>query len=34
MVYGLGRPVITAEIGNWPVFVLFGWRCVFEIIMK
>ena len=32
--YGLGRPVITPKIGSWPVFVLFGWRFVFEIIMK
>ena len=32
--YGLGRPVITSEIGNWSVFVLFGWRLVFGIIMK
>ena len=24
--YGLGRPVITSEIGNWSVFVLLGWR--------
>ena len=29
--YGLGRPVITAEIGNWSVFV---WRFEFGIIMK
>ena len=32
--YGLGRPVITSEIGNWSVFVLLGWRFVFRIIMK
>ena len=32
--YGLGRPVITSEIGNWSVFVLFGWQFVFGIIMK
>ena len=32
--YGLGRPVITSEIGNWSVFVLFGWYFVFGIIMK
>ena len=32
--YGLGRPVITSEIGNWSVFVLLGWRFVFEIIIK
>ena len=32
--YGLGRPVITSEIGNWSVFVLLGWRFVFGIIMK
>ena len=32
--YGLGRPVITSEIGNWFVFVLLGWRFVFGIIMK
>ena len=30
----LGRPVITSEIGNWSVFVLFGWRFVFGIIVK
>ena len=32
--YGLGRPVITSEIGHWSVFVLSGWRFVFGIIMK
>ena len=34
--YGLGRPVITPlKIGNnWSVFVLFGWRFVFGIIMR
>ena len=32
--YGLGRPVITSEIGNWSVFVLFGWHFVLGIIMK
>ena len=32
--YGLERPVITSEIGNWFVFVLLGWRFVFGIIMK
>ena len=32
--YGLGRPVITSEIGNWSVFVLLGWRFVFGIMMK
>ena len=32
--YDLGWPVITSEIGNWSVFVLLGWRFVFEIIMK
>ena len=32
--YGLGRPVITPPKGNWSVFVLFGWRFVFGIIMK
>ena len=32
--YGLGRPVITSEIGNCSVFVLLGWRFVFGIIMK
>ena len=32
--YGLGRPVITSEIGNWSVFVLLGWRFVFGIIIK
>ena len=32
--YGLGRPVITSEIGHWFVFVLLlGWRFVFGIIM-
>ena len=32
--YYLGRPVVTPKIGNWSVFVLFGWRFVFGIIMK
>ena len=32
--YGLGRPVITSEIGHRSVFVLLGWRFVFGIIMK
>ena len=32
--YGLGRPVVTSEIGNWSVFVLLGWRFVFGIIIK
>ena len=32
--YGLGRPVITSKIGNGSVFVLFGSRLVFGIIMK
>ena len=32
--YGLGRPVITSQIGNWSVFVLLGWRFVFGIIIK
>ena len=32
--YGLGRPEITSEIGNWSVFVLLGWRFVFGIIIK
>ena len=32
--YGLRRPVISSEIGNWSVFVLFGWRCIFGIIIK
>ena len=32
--YGLGRPVITPKIGHWSVFVLFGWRFVFGIIMR
>ena len=32
--YGLGRPVITSEIGNWSVFVLLGWLFVFGIIVK
>ena len=32
--YGLGRPVIISEIGNWSVFVLLGWRFVFVIIIK
>ena len=31
--YGLGRPVIASKIGNWSVFVLFGWRLVFEIMI-
>ena len=31
---GLGRPVITSEIGYWSVFVFLGWRFVFGIIMK
>ena len=31
--YGLGRPVVTSEIGNWSVFVVFGCRFVFGIIM-
>ena len=26
--YGLGRPVITSEIGNWSVFVLLGWPVI------
>ena len=26
VMYGLGRPVITSEIGNWSVLVLLGWR--------
>ena len=30
----LGRPVSTTEIGNWSVFVLFGWRFLLGIIMK
>ena len=32
--YGLGRPVITSEIGNWSVFVLLGWRFEFGFITK
>ena len=32
--YGLGRPVISSEIGNWSVFVLLGWRFGFGIIIK
>ena len=32
--YGLRRPVITSEIGNWSVFVLLGWRFVFGIIIE
>ena len=32
--YRLGRPEITSEIANWPVFVLLGWRFVFGIITK
>ena len=32
--YGLGRPVITSEIGHWSVFVLLGRRFVFGRIMK
>ena len=32
--YGLGRPVITSEIGNWSVFVLLEWRFVFGITIK
>ena len=32
--YGLGRPVITSDIGNWSVFILLGWRFVFGIITK
>ena len=31
--YRLGRPEITSEIANWPVFVLLGWRFVFGIII-
>ena len=31
---GLRWPVITPKIGNWPVFVLLGWRFVFGIFMK
>ena len=31
---GLGRPVIAQTIGNWPVFVLLGWRFVFGISIK
>ena len=32
--YGLGRPVISSEIGSWSVFVLLRWLFVFGIIMK
>ena len=32
--YGLGRPVITSDIGNWSVFVLLGWHFVVRVIMK
>ena len=32
--YGLGRPVITSEIGKSSVFVLIGWRFVFGITMN
>ena len=32
--YVLGRPVITSEIGNCSVFVLFGRRFLFGINMK
>ena len=32
--YGLGRPVISSEIGNWSVFVLLGWRFVLGNIIK
>ena len=32
--YGLGRPVVTPNIGNWSIFVLLGWRFVFGIMMK
>ena len=32
--YGLGRPIITSEIGNWSVFALLGRRFVFGIMMK
>ena len=32
--YGLGRPVLTSEIGNWSVLVKLGWRFVFGIIMS
>ena len=32
--YGLGRPVVTSKVGSWLVFVLFGWRFVFGIIMR
>ena len=28
--FGLGRPAITPKIGNWPVFVLLGWRFDFR----
>ena len=34
MRYGLGRPVVTPNIGNWSIFVLLGWRFVFGIMMK
>ena len=32
--YGLGRPVVTSEIGNWSFFVLLRWRFVFGTFMK
>ena len=32
--YSLGRPVVTPKTGNWSVFVLFGWRFVFGMVMK
>ena len=32
--YGLGRPVVTSEIGNWSVFRLLGRRFVFGIVIK
>ena len=32
--YGLGRPVVTSEIGNWSVLEILRWRFVFGIIMK
>ena len=32
--YGVGRQVIILRIGHWSVFVLFGWRFVFGIIMR
>ena len=32
--YGLGRPVISSEIGSWSVFVLLGWHLVYGTIMK